>query len=290
MQQNYYKYKVENLISIDSIVTMHNFSLEKGFVSIPEKHDFYEFAFVTKGVLLAIQDGNEVEVKQDEIIFHKPNTLHVVAAHKNTSPSILIVSFSSKSEEMRFFDNKKFTLSKDIIQILNIIFDLGNKTFDIDNTTPATKKMKLKDNAVLGGIQSIKNILEFFLIEIIKKERASNENFSLFFSGSDLIDNIIYYLKNNIYSKIEISDLCKRFGYSKSHIFKVFKRKTGQTIIDCFTHLKIEEAKKLLRKKENNISQVSSMLSFDNPNYFSKVFKKIIKMSPSDYRERHNIY
>ena len=64
----------------------------------------------------------------------------------------------------------------------------------------------------------------------------------------------------------------------------------GQTIIDYFTHLKIDEAKKLLRKRENNISQVSSILSFDNPNYFSKVFKKVTMMSPSKYRERHNIY
>lgn len=289
MTQNYYKYKVENLISIDSIVTMHNFHLDKGFIAVPEKHDFYEFVFVKQGLLLAIQEKEEIELGQNEILFHKPNIMHTVASYKNTSPSILIISFSSKSEEMKFFDNRKFTLSKDLLQILNIIFDLGEKTFDIDNSTPATKKMDLKDNAIVGGIQSIKNMLEFFLIEIIKKETSTNENIGLFLSGDNLIDNVIYYLRNNIYSRIEISDICVKFGYSKSHIFKEFKHKTGQTIIDYFTQLKIDEAKRLLRKKENNISQVSSQLAFDNPNYFSKVFKKITGLSPSEYKEKCSI-
>ena len=289
MPQNYYKYKVENLISIDSIVTMHNFNLDRGFVAVPEKHDFYEFVFVKQGSLLVTQEKEEIELSQNEIIFHKPNIMHTVASFKNTSPSILIASFSSKSEEMKFFDNKKFSLTKDLLQILNIIFDLGEKTFDIDNTTPATKKMKLKETAIVGGIQSIKNMLEFFLIEIIKKETSTNENIGLFLSGDNLIDNVVYYLKNNIYSKVEISNLCENFGYSKSHIFKKFKQKTGQTIIDCFTHLKIDEAKRLLRKKENNISQVSSLLAFDNPNYFSKVFKKITGVSPSKYKEKYSI-
>lgn len=289
MPQNYYKYKVENLISIDSIVTLHNFSFEKNFVAIPEKHDFYEFVFVKSGFLLVKQDENEIELEQNEIIFHKPNVMHSISSYKNTSPSVLIVSFSSKSDEMRFFDNRKFMLSKDIQQILSIIFDLGGKTFDIDNTTPATTKMSLKDNAILGGIQSIKNMLEFFLIEIIKKETSTNENIGLFLSGDNLIDNVIYYLKNNIYSKIVISDLCNQFGYSKSCIFKEFKRKTSQTIIDYFTHLKIDEAKRLLKKRENNISQVSALLAFDNPNYFSKVFKKITKISPSEYKAKYSI-
>lgn len=49
------------------------------------------------------------------------------------------------------------------------------------------------------------------------------------------------------------------------------------------------EAKILLRKKENNISQVSSLLAFDNPNYFSKVFKKITGISPVEYKSKYNL-
>ena len=289
MQQNYYKYKVENLISIDSIVTLHNFNLDNNFIAEPEKHDFHEFVYVKKGELLAVQDENIIELKQDDIIFHKPNVMHSVMAHNNTSPSILIISFSTKSDEMKFFDNRVFKLNRDLVQILNIIFDLGGKTFDIDNTTPATTKMHLKENAIIGGIQSIKNMLEFFLIELIKKEKSTNENIGIFLSGDSLIDNVIYYLKNNVNKRIDIDNICQTFGYSKSYLFKEFKRKTGQTIIDYYTHLKIDEAKRLLRKKRMNISQVSSMLSFDNPNYFSKVFKKVTKMSPSQYKERFNI-
>lgn len=289
MPQNYYKYKVENLISIDSIVTLHNFDLEKDFIAEPEKHDFYEFVFVKKGSIIAKQDDNEISLEQNQIIFHKPNIMHSIVATNDTAPSVLIVSFSSKSEEMHFFDNKVFDLTKGVIQILDIIFDLGSKTFDIDNTTPTTTKMHLKENAIIGGIQSIKNMLEFFLIELIKNESNREENIGLFLSGNNLIDNVIYYLKSNVYTRVDIEDISNRFGYSKSYIFKEFKRKTGNTIINYFTRLKIDEAKRLLKKKENNISQVSNLLAFDNPNYFSKVFNKIAKMTPSQYKAKYNI-
>ena len=289
MEQNYYKYRVENIISIDSIITMHNFNFDQHFSSKSESHDFYEFVFVRSGSLNVYQENEKIELEQNEIVFHKPNIAHHIAANKNTNPSILIVSFSSKSQEMHFFDNKKFRLTNNLIQILNIIFDLGAKTFDIDSTTPDTKKMTLKENAIIGGIQSIKNMVEFFLIEIIKKEKTSNEKIGLFLSGDGLIDNMIHYLKNNIYSKVTISNLCNYFGYSKSFIFREFKKKTGNTIINYFNELKIEEAKILLRKKDNNISQISSLLSFDNPNYFSKVFKKITGISPLKYQSKYNM-
>lgn len=289
MEQNYYKYKVENIISIDSIITMHNFNFDKHFSSKEESHDFYEFIFVKKGSLIVYQGDEKVELEQNEIIFHKPNVPHRISSNRNSNPSILIVSFSSKSQEMHFFDNRKFHLTNDLIQILNIVFDLGAKTFDIDSTTPDTKKMSLKENAIMGGIQSIKNMVEFFLIEIIKKEKSSNEKIGLFLSGDNLIDNIICYLKNNIYSNITIATLSKYFGYSKSFIFKEFKKKTNTTIINYFNELKIEEAKSLLRKGEHNITEISTLLAFDNPNYFSKVFKKFVGISPLKYQSKYNI-
>ena len=53
--------------------------------------------------------------------------------------------------------------------------------------------------------------------------------------------------------------------------------------------LKIAEAKKLIREKNNNFMQISNMLNFNNPHYFSKVFKKITGLSPREYMNTVNI-
>ena len=47
---------------------------------------------------------------------------------------------------------------------------------------------------------------------------------------------------------------------------------------------KIKEAKKLIREEQYNITQISYMLAFDNPHYFSRVFKRITNMTPTQYK------
>ena len=56
---------------------------------------------------------------------------------------------------------------------------------------------------------------------------------------------------------------------------------------EYMTNLKIEEAKVLIREEKHSISQISEMLCYDNPHYFSRVFKADIGMTPSEYKNKY---
>ena len=58
---------------------------------------------------------------------------------------------------------------------------------------------------------------------------------------------------------------------------------------EYMTKLKIEEAKVLIREEKHSISQISEMLCYDNPHYFSRLFKKVTNMSPKEYKESAKI-
>ena len=73
--------------------------------------------------------------------------------------------------------------------------------------------------------------------------------------------------------------------YSKAFLSKVFLNEYGQTIHDYITYIIIKEAKTLIREKVYNFTQISDMLCFSNSLYFSRVFKKITGMSPSEYNK-----
>ena len=64
----------------------------------------------------------------------------------------------------------------------------------------------------------------------------------------------------------------------------VFKKSTGLPIMKYYTMLKVQEAKKLLRKNMS-ISSVAAQLNFDSATYFTKVFKKYAKMTPTAYKK-----
>ena len=56
--------------------------------------------------------------------------------------------------------------------------------------------------------------------------------------------------------------------------------------MEYYSDLKISTAKKLLRENELSIKEISEKLCFDTPNYFSKTFKKIVGLTPSEYKKR----
>ena len=132
-----------------------------------------------------------------------------------------------------------------------------------------------------GGVQ--------LLIDIMKTQTETIDGNSTFISefelGNKLIKDIQTLLKENIYSNISIDYICEKTHYSKSYIFKQFKKQTDKTIIEYYVNLKINEAKKLIKQNVYSINEIADKLCFDTPNYFSKTFKKITGITPTMYKK-----
>ena len=99
-----------------------------------------------------------------------------------------------------------------------------------------------------------------------------------------MISSIKKYLEDGVEKRIGISDVCKKFGYSKSYLAKIFHEQTGLTIANYSNRAKIKEAKQLIREDNLNLSEISDRLAFDNPQYFSRVFRRITGMSPTEFK------
>ena len=99
-----------------------------------------------------------------------------------------------------------------------------------------------------------------------------------------LIISIKSYIKENIYKPFRILELCKTLGYSKSYLSKIFQSQTGNTIANYATETKVKKAKQMIRDGQYNFSEISDILSFDNPQYFSRVFKHVTNMTPTEFK------
>ena len=64
----------------------------------------------------------------------------------------------------------------------------------------------------------------------------------------------------------------------------LFKRETGQSVVDHLTHLRLEQAKCLLKDTSLPINQVAGQVGYEDPDYFSRLFHKVNGMSPRQYR------
>ena len=102
-------------------------------------------------------------------------------------------------------------------------------------------------------------------------------------SDTEVLNRIIHYMETHLNSRITIEQICKDNMIGRSQLQKLFQQKTGLGIIEYFSNMKIESAKEMIRTGHMNFTQISEQLGYASIHYFSRQFKKITDMTPSEY-------
>lgn len=286
MKLNYIKHRIANLISINKIVTIHYYELDKSFSFDGESHNFWEMVYVDAGQVEIRANNREYCLKQGEIAFHKPNEFHTLKADGKTAANVFVISFVCSSEAMKFFKNKVTAVPAKLRKYISTIIEESEQSFNLMSVSDV--KLQMKEDSPIGGQQMIRTHLEQFLIMLIRSEQQS-EGLRIFPTKESmenhLVGQMIQMIDDNLYGKISVEEICTALNYSRAYLSKIFKASSGFTVLEYITLRKIQEAKKLIREETYNFSQISDKLAFDNPHYFSRVFKRITNMTPSEYKK-----
>lgn len=283
--------KINLLINITDIHTIHYYEFDKTFEFIGEKHNFWEFVYVDSGAVTITQDGVSTILKQGEILFHEPNEYHTIKSY-NSDPNIFVICFECKSPAMNYFKKFRSPLNAVLKPFISSIIIEAENTYVIPKNDINFQYLTLKNTAPLGSEQLIKSYLEQFLIILMRNTSAKNE--ILMFPSresleSTLISDMKKYINSHLECKLKIEDICNEFGYSKTYLSQLFKSQSSISLMKYYNNKKIEYAKKLIREKNYNFTQISEILSFDNPQYFSRVFKRVTGLTPSEFAKSLHI-
>ena len=291
MKPTYIKTQLTNFVNITQIVTIHYYEFDKNFSYGGESHDFWEMVYVDKGKVLVKNNKEEIVLSQGDIVFHKPNEFHAIRAY-DSAPNFFVITFVCKSPSMHFLENYHTKLNDNLKPFISSIIKESDLTFIIPKNDPSLKRLVKKENAIIGGEQFIKTYLEQLLILLVRDIQKVND-INVFPTKQSmenhLIESIKTHLENNVEAKLKISDICAKLGYSKSYLCKIFSDQTGQSIASYGTQVKIKQAKLLIRENRLNFSQISDKLNFENSQYFSRVFKRITGMTPTEFKQTLNL-
>ena len=119
----------------------------------------------------------------------------------------------------------------------------------------------------------------------IENVRSMQKTDSIVHSQKDVIKD---YIDRNYKKDISAKDVAGILGYSDVYFSKVFKQLFDDNFINYLTKIRIDRAKVLLRDVSFNIKEVGKSVGYADSNYFTKVFKRSIGISPSEYRSKHN--
>jgi len=103
-------------------------------------------------------------------------------------------------------------------------------------------------------------------------------------STSARIERTLNLMEQNLVGQIRVADLAEHAKMSPSHFAAVFKRKTGFSVLDYFVRLKMQRAGYLLDSTTLSIQVIAAELGFEDPLYFSRCFRRVHNVSPTEYR------
>lgn len=284
------KFTIKKSIEIESITSIHYFEFDDKFIDTPESHEPWELVYVDRGECDIVAEGETFRLKQGQMYFHKPNEMHMLETVKGIAPNVFIIVFSSKSQAMCYFENRKLDASMLTKQHIAAIIHEASATFDLPFNNPRMQGLSYKkDSALWAGEQTILIRLELMLIEIIRNNNYFVSAPKMFFPKEIIKDEfalkVIAFMEDRLYGKFTMEELSKELSFGKTYISKYFVKTCGYSIIDYFNMMKINEAKRLIRESRYNFFEISEMLMFSNSHYFSTMFKKHTGMTPTQYKK-----
>ena len=279
------KINLENCITVDSLYTIHYFEYTNKFYFAGESHDFWEFIYVDKGSVDICMDDKQISLKKGDIAFHQPNEFHKVSTYGHTAPNLVVISFESHSPLMDFFRCQVLKTEQRERALLADVLIEARKLFSSPLDDPYLTEMIRKDDAPMGTEQIIKIHLEQFLSHLLQRYsiEETQENISSPQNTTDIFKRVAAYMEDNISKHLTIEQICWDNMIGRTKLQKIFHAEVGIGIIDYFSRLKISAAKHMIRDGKLNFSQISEQLGYSSIHYFSRQFKKITGMSPSEY-------
>lgn len=120
-------------------------------------------------------------------------------------------------------------------------------------------------------------------MELVIKHVFQNQNES--HSSSRAVRQAKRYVYAHMNQPVTLTDISRETGMNPSYFSMLFKKETGENFTNYVNRTKIEHAKLLLRQPACKVYQVCSQVGFDDAKYFAKLFRRLVGMTPSDYRE-----
>ncbi|MFZ5966058.1 MAG: response regulator [Bacillota bacterium] len=104
---------------------------------------------------------------------------------------------------------------------------------------------------------------------------------------SYIISKVMAYIEENYQSPIKLDMLADYVHVNSCYLSRLFSKETGTTLTETITRIRIEKAKELLVSNNSKTYEIASMVGFEDPSYFSCVFKKYTSLSPNQFRKQH---
>ncbi|WP_426450759.1 response regulator transcription factor [Paenibacillus sp. S-38] len=151
----------------------------------------------------------------------------------------------------------------------------GGEEARFDVAVPIESLPALADTEAIVGFA--KERAQRFLAQFTAWQEDKNRN---------LVTKTMAYVEEHYMESCSLAEVAEKLHMSGTYFSKVFKRETGDTFTNYVTKVRMEKAKLLLSNTDMKIFEVAAAVGYDDPNYFTNVFRTTQKVSPTEFRKK----
>ena len=273
MKEPFIYQRMVSKINLKEILTCFYQVRKSNYVFPGESHDYYELTYIDHGKLDMTLDGKEYHLNKYDLIIYYPGQFHTQSTDDESTCSYLTIMFDMKTKMDISLMNRVFKTRKDIYNVLSAFMKA------------IQSKDYLSEEMALAYLKEVLILLYQF---DTKTDEESNVNPMQEHYENTLLNEILVFIHNNIFTAFTVEDLCQKFSISRSSLQSLFRTNIHITPKHYISNLKLNQAKLLIQEHKYTISEISDMLGFTSIHYFSRKFKLQYGLSPTDYAKSIN--
>ena len=281
---------LEDSVTINRIISVHYFQYMSDFSFPGESHDFWELVCVDRGEIDALAGDRRLTLKKGNILFHKPNEFHNVLTNGKVSPSLVVIGFECHSPAIKSFEDQLMSVQDTEKELMAQIIVEARNTFSGRLDDPYQEELIFNSEPLtFGSAQLISHYLEQLIIHLYRRYFSyslpvrSSRFLAEASSGNDTYNRIVRYMEEHLGERMTIDRICRDNLVGRSQLQKLFRDTKGCGVLEFFSMMKIDTAKQMIRDNQLNFTQIADRLGYSSIHYFSRQFKQITTMTPSEY-------
>jgi len=267
-KRSYDSLRVERQFRVESIYTFWYQEKEQGFLFPGESHPMAELTYVDQGALHSVADGQDLLLKQGDLVIYGPNQWHMQYADIGVAPRFVTISFELQGMELAPLMNRKFTAPQNVVTLLQ-------------NMLREQERMDPFSNEII--LSQLNLLLLFLLRETASPRGGKLQTSNAIHSENEIIRQAQQYISSHIREKLSVPLVARQVDVSPSYLTALFHKNLQISPGEYIRRIKLQESKQMIRENNLNFTEIAAELQYSTVHHFSRQFKEKFGITPTEY-------
>ena len=260
--------RVDHQLRVEGIYTFFYQEKEQGFLFSGESHPMTELTYVDQGELHSVVDGQDLLLKQGDLVIYGPNQWHMQYADIGVAPRFVTISFDLTGAKLAPLLNRKFAAPQSVVTLLQSMLR-------------EQERMDIYSNDI---ILSQLNVLLLMLHREAAAPRAGKlQTSNAVHSENEIIRQAQQYISTHIREKLSVPLVAKQVDVSPSYLTALFHKNLQISPGEYIRRIKLQESKQMIRENNLNFTEIAAELQYSTVHHFSRQFKEKFGITPTEY-------